>query len=479
MGKTLYSLAQVQKAQTYINIVYLLLSFPLGTFYFCVLLIGIVIWTLNLLIIGIPLTILCFLCWWKLAAFERQLAIHWLHVDVAPMAVPVPKGTTLSQRMMLHVRQRVTWKSLFYLTLKFPFGLLTFNITIILLVCMLAISCVTFTLGLLGAPMALLYVNVGSNSTINMRTIGRYFGHSLTGWGISLLPLTILNFMAQLWGHFAQAMLGINEDARRLAELKALAAQEQAKAARAEQSRHELIMNVAHDLRTPVASIRGHLEALQYASEESTNHLPDPVILNSYLTIAYRETLRLGSLVEDLLSLERQDSHQLRVQITAIDVGLLLEEIHQAMMPLAKRERQISILCQIPAKLPPVQADRQRLAQVLQNLIRNAITYTPDGGIIALSLRAIDNDYVALEVADTGIGIAPEEQDKIFERFYRTDTSRTRASGGFGLGLAIVRDFVTAMGGTITVQSTPGEGSCFQILLKRTTQHAIQVSAAK
>jgi len=116
--------------------------------------------------------------------------------------------------------------------------------------------------------------------------------------------------------------------------------------------------------------------------------------------------------------------------------------------------------------MPPALADRQRLEQVLLNLTRNAISYTPDGGIVSLRLSQPDARWLALDVADTGIGIPPQELQHVFERFYRTDASRARSSGGFGLGLAIVHDLVQAMGGTVRVASTVGEGSQFSVLLR-------------
>jgi two-component system sensor histidine kinase BaeS len=115
--------------------------------------------------------------------------------------------------------------------------------------------------------------------------------------------------------------------------------------------------------------------------------------------------------------------------------------------------------------LPLLLADRQRLSQVLLNLVRNAITYTPTGGIVSLAACRAAGDYLVLSVADTGSGIAPADLQRIFERFYRADESRARSSGGFGLGLAIARDLVEAMGGTITAESTVGEGSCFNVVL--------------
>ena len=125
----------------------------------------------------------------------------------------------------------------------------------------------------------------------------------------------------------------------------------------------------------------------------------------------------------------------------------------------------MTLIRKVAPKLPLMLADRQRLVQVLLNLIRNAITYTPQGGIVSISADRADENSIALVVADTGIGIPNDELERVFERFYRTDTSRARTSGGFGLGLAIVRDLVKAMGGSITVESKLGEGSCFLVLL--------------
>src|SRR2546421_3520357 len=115
------------------------------------------------------------------------------------------------------------------------------------------------------------------------------------------------------------------------------------------------------------------------------------------------------------------------------------------MAPLASRERQVTLIRKVAPMLPLMLADRQRLVQVLLNLVRNAITYTPQGGIVSIVLERADANYLALLVADTGIGIPADELQHVFERFYRTDASRARSSGGFGLGLAIVRDLVHAM----------------------------------
>src|SRR5581483_6857638 len=122
----------------------------------------------------------------------------------------------------------------------------------------------------------------------------------------------------------------------------------------------------------------------------------------------------------------------------------------------------------VPPGVPRALVDADRLRQILANLVRNAIRHTPEGGIIALSAQ-VEGSWVVLAVADTGEGIAPEHLPRIFDRFYRVDQARTRSSGGAGLGLAIVREFVEGMGGKVTVESTVGEGSCFRVYLPSAT----------
>ena len=215
------------------------------------------------------------------------------------------------------------------------------------------------------------------------------------------------------------------------------------------------------------ASIRGHAESLlMEMEEEEGGNAPDPAELRDYLNIVHREAERLSALVEDLLSLARMDSDELHLDVVPTVAGEVVEEVYVTMASLARRERQVTLIRKVAPMLPLMLADRQRLVQVLLNLIRNAITYTPQGGIVSITVERADADYLALVVADTGIGIPNDDLERVFERFYRSDTSRARTSGGFGLGLAIVRDLVNAMGGSITVESKIGEGSCFRVLLR-------------
>jgi signal transduction histidine kinase len=193
----------------------------------------------------------------------------------------------------------------------------------------------------------------------------------------------------------------------------------------------------------------------------SREDIPVPV---STLQALEQETERLTDLVDDLFELARTDTGAMEVQLEPVDVVALLHQLVDLMRPLAQREGAVTLLCEATATLPPAMADRARLHQILSNLIRNAVRHTPDGGIVAVS-AAREGQTITISVADTGEGIPPEHLSHIFERFYRVDEARTRSSGGAGLGLAIVREFVELMGGHVDVESTPGEGSCFRVSL--------------
>jgi signal transduction histidine kinase len=232
------------------------------------------------------------------------------------------------------------------------------------------------------------------------------------------------------------------------------------RAEKADQSRRQLIVNASHELRTPVASISAHVESLLKPGRELDEET------RNYLSVIAAETGRLGSLVDDVLSLARADADELRLDIRPVDVPAVIAQVCDALAPLARRERNLSLVHSSAPGLPHAMADRERLAQVISNLVRNAVNNTPEGGIISVE-AALAGDRVAITVSDTGIGIDGADLDRIFDRFYRTDEARARDTGGSGLGLAIVRDLVTAMGGSITAESVPGLGSTFHVLLQR------------
>lgn len=463
--------------QTYVNLLYLLVSFPLGIFYFAFLLLGLSSILSATFILGAPILLLMIFIWWRSARFERNLAMGWLHVEISPMAPPCKEGLNRWERFRAHLTNAVTWKSLAYLFVKFPLGIISFVVIINMFVLTLGFTVLSLLIGLLVMPFVYLFRALrrrgqsgearanGEGMAVDR---GRLFLLlSITGFGFALIAFHVLNALAYVSGQFARVMLGLSDTSIRLAQAKAIAEEERAKAERADQSRRELIVNVSHELRTPIASIRGHVESLlMEMEEEEGGNAPDPAELRDYLSTVHREAERLSALVEDLLSLARMDSDELHLDVVPIVAGEVVEEVYATMAPLASRERQVTLIRKVAPMLPLILADRQRLVQVLLNLIRNAITYTPQGGIVSIALERADADYLALIVADTGIGIPNDDLERVFERFYRTDTSRARTSGGFGLGLAIVRDLVNAMGGSITVESKVGEGSCFRVLLR-------------
>jgi two-component system, OmpR family, phosphate regulon sensor histidine kinase PhoR len=220
------------------------------------------------------------------------------------------------------------------------------------------------------------------------------------------------------------------------------------------------VANVSHELRTPLASIRGHVESLQL---RETNL--EPAARRTYLDIVHRETEQLSRLIDDLFELSTAESGGLPLSLQPVAVGEVADEVVDSIASVAQRERRVTVIKAVDAGLPPVLADRQRVAQVLSNLVRNAVRHTPEGGLVAVRASLGDGHTVTVSVEDTGVGISPEHLPHVFARFYRADASRDRASGGAGLGLAIVREWVEAMGGEVSAESTLGRGSRFSFTL--------------
>jgi two-component system OmpR family sensor kinase/two-component system sensor histidine kinase BaeS len=219
----------------------------------------------------------------------------------------------------------------------------------------------------------------------------------------------------------------------------------------ADQQRRQLTADVAHELRTPLSIIRGRLEGMQDGVYEAT---PEQI------GVLLDKTALLERLIEDLRLLALADAGQLPLYPEAFDPALLLQDVARAFAPQAGAGG-VALLVAAPPDLPEIQADPQRIAQVLGNLVSNALRYTPLGGTITLRAGWADarRTALALSVADTGSGIAPDDLPHIFERFWRADRARTRGSGGAGLGLVIARRLMEAHGGQITAQSTPGQGT--------------------
>lgn len=218
-------------------------------------------------------------------------------------------------------------------------------------------------------------------------------------------------------------------------------------------TQQRLIADVSHELRTPLAAMHGNLEVL------SRGAASNPELLHESLTDMRHETSRLIRLVNDLLLLA-QSEDRVAMRREAVELDTLLLEVHRELRSLAN-----GVNLRIGGEdQAVVEGDRDRLKQALLNLGVNALQHTPPGGTVALSLARHDTNAV-LTVADTGCGIPPQEQELIFERFYRADRSRSRHGGGAGLGLAIVKRIVDAHGGQVSVQSEVGVGSIFTLVL--------------
>ncbi|MEY8353601.1 ATP-binding protein [Lachnospiraceae bacterium 54-53] len=226
-----------------------------------------------------------------------------------------------------------------------------------------------------------------------------------------------------------------------------------------ENLRRQMTADVAHELRTPLTALGSHLEAMIEGLWEAT-----PERLKS----CHEEVKRLGTLVADLEQLAKIEGDNLVLNKSDVDLLEVVRTVSDTMNgEITKKELTLSV----EGESAIVEADRNRLGQVIANLLSNAIKYTPEGGTIQILVSKTEHKGV-VKVKDTGIGMRPEELPLIFERFYRTDKSRNRKSGGAGIGLAIVKSIVTAHGGTVTAESEEERGSCFTVTLPiRTVNH--------
>jgi signal transduction histidine kinase len=221
----------------------------------------------------------------------------------------------------------------------------------------------------------------------------------------------------------------------------------------ADKLKDEFVALISHDLRTPLTSIMGYLE-LTLEDEHLTEQQ------RSYLGVVDRNAERLLRLVNDLLFVARLEAGEIDLHPTELDLGAIARQSVAEAEPRAAAGG-LNLSCETEA-VPPVSGDRGRMFQLLDNLVSNAIKFTPEGGDVRVSVGA-ENGTVRLEVADTGIGISPAEQPRLFERFFRAPTASERQIPGTGLGLYIARAIVEAHGGAISVESEPGRGTAFRI----------------
>jgi signal transduction histidine kinase len=219
------------------------------------------------------------------------------------------------------------------------------------------------------------------------------------------------------------------------------------------------VADASHELRTPLTVLQGELESLAQQPQLSGE-------LRDRLGSTLEEVSRLAQIVEGLFAISRLDVGEAAAEWLPLDLAQLARSTADQMSLLAE-DKEIKVNCQA-APAVWVQGDRARLKQVVVNLLDNAIKYTPQGGAVTLSVAAHDSKAV-LEVEDNGVGIPSEALPRVFERFFRVDTARSRDQGGAGLGLAIVKSICTAHHGQVQAASTPGQGSRFSVELPLVT----------
>ena len=230
-------------------------------------------------------------------------------------------------------------------------------------------------------------------------------------------------------------------------------------------SRREFVANVSHELRTPLTNVRGYAETLMSADDI------DRDIQMRFLGVISSEADRMTRIVKDLLTLTRLDYNRMEMHMQRMDLRELGQKAAAAMEGQAKSQG-LTLTCDLPAEMPAVTGDPERIQQVIINIITNAIKYNKPQGSIAIT-GGVEAEQVFLRVEDTGIGVPKADLERLFERFYRVDKARSRESGGTGLGLAIAKQIVETHGGRIGFDSEYGKGSIVTLYLPRAKENEV------
>ncbi|MHB8910224.1 MAG: sensor histidine kinase [Syntrophales bacterium] len=219
-----------------------------------------------------------------------------------------------------------------------------------------------------------------------------------------------------------------------------------------ERVRTDFVANVTHEIRTPLTAIIGFVETLLQGAVD------DPQTARKFLETVRENAQRLNRLVDDLLTLSGFELGEMALHPEGLSLADVLEQVLTVVTAQVSRKN-IRIVREIPAESPRIMADRDRLAQILLNIVDNAVKFTPDGGTVTVTASSEEEGYLTVRVADTGVGIPKGEIPRLGERFYRADRTRSRELGGTGLGLSIVKHLMNAHGGRMAIDSTPGRGT--------------------
>lgn len=214
--------------------------------------------------------------------------------------------------------------------------------------------------------------------------------------------------------------------------------------------RKEFVADVSHELKTPITTIMGYADTLLEGEYDKKTE-------KEFLNVISSEARRMARLVTDLLDLSRLDNNKKRIKKTSFDLGDLAKECTQK-LAIETKKKGHSVECFVTADVPPVYADKDDIQRVILNILTNSIKYTPDGGNIKIYVGFVYSDAY-IKIIDNGIGIPEEDLNRIFERFYRVDKSRSREMGGTGLGLSIAKEILDKNGGSIDLKSKVNEGT--------------------
>lgn len=236
-----------------------------------------------------------------------------------------------------------------------------------------------------------------------------------------------------------------------------------------ERARDDFIYHITHELRTPLTNIRAYVETL------TKPEFDDEVTRKECYNVIMSETGRLSRLIEDVLSFSQMEVGTLRLDMSDVDLARLVRQLVQDNLGAAD-EKGVELKLRMPPKTPKLRADKQRLATLINNLVGNAVKYTPSGGRVEISIEPTERT-VGVVVKDTGIGISEQDQAHVFEKFYRAGSSTVQSITGTGLGLAIARDIARMHGGEITLTSKLGEGSTFTLNLPLLADEMVEAKA--
>lgn len=251
----------------------------------------------------------------------------------------------------------------------------------------------------------------------------------------------------------AQLQTAFNEMAENLQKATRAVQSERDKVTALLKNQRELTASISHELRTPVATLRAYLE---------NNLAQNPILpsdLYNDLELMAHETEQLQKMVDDLFTLAQRETNQLSLHLQSVEPGLFLSNWVEKFRPVAWKNYKVELQCVLPPDLPAIQADPQRLEQIMNNLVQNAIRHTLPGGLVQVQASIVE-DKLRISVRDNGEGIPPEDIEHIWERYFR---GKNQQHQGSGLGLALVKELAESMGASVGVESNPGEGSHFWV----------------